>query len=144
MMSNKKREEWGAVINDTDFFLIEMLQIILLQYIRISTNAFKNFQKWYKNDSQCISGVKYYRRVTQKSFFMKHRNNFHRGVSGTVYFAIILSGATAKDNIPIPSLSEPVPFQILFSGPQTHGLSREHQAHPVITAVMFKFPNRFS
>lgn len=94
-----------------------MLQITLLQHIRTSTNAFRNFQKWYKNDSQCILGVKYYSQVTQKSFVMKHRNNFHRGVSGTVYFDIILSGATAQDNIPTPSLPDPVPFQTLLSGP---------------------------
>lgn len=54
MLSDKKEKNGGAVINDTDFFLIETLQIILLQHIRTSRNAFKNFQKLYRNYSQCI------------------------------------------------------------------------------------------
>jgi len=57
--------------------------------------------------------VKYYSQATQKLFLMKHRNNFHRGESGTVCFAIILLGATTKDNLPMPSPTDPVPFQIL-------------------------------
>lgn len=108
----QKRQEWGAVIHDTDFFLIEMLQVTLLQLIRTSTDIFKNFQKWYK----IILSVKCHSQVTEKLFFMQHRNNFHRGVSGTVYFAIILSGATAK-GISLYQLCLSL-SQILHSGPQ--------------------------
>lgn len=56
-----------------------------------------------------------------------------------VYVAITLSGATAKDSLPMPNLPEPVPFQTLLGGPQTHGVSREHLAHPVITAICSRF-----
>lgn len=68
LKKKKKRVEQGAVINDTDFFLIEMLQIPLLQHIRTSTNPFKNCQKWYKNYSQCVSGMKYYSHVPLSRF----------------------------------------------------------------------------
>lgn len=56
-----------------------------------------------------------------------------------VYVAITLSGATAKDSLPMPNLPEPVPFQTLLSGPQTHGVSREHLAHAVIIAICSRF-----
>lgn len=56
-----------------------------------------------------------------------------------VYVAITLSGVTAKDSLPMPNLPEPVPFQTLLSGPQTHGVSKEHLAHPVITAICSRF-----
>lgn len=50
MFSEKKKK----IINDNDFFLVEMLQITLLKHIRTFTNAFINIQKWHKNDSLCI------------------------------------------------------------------------------------------